>query len=92
MEAELRKDNLNPTTNLIYSLTRYLEDQSPMSLYIPNKPLLFKMMKACVGVNRIEELWIYQESDSALLDKCMKRGIHSHLHFKREKVKVTSIE
>ena len=47
------------TANLIYGLSRYEEDYSPMSLYIPNKPLLFKMMKACVGVNRIEELWIY---------------------------------
>jgi hypothetical protein len=27
----------------------------------PSKPLLFKMMRACVSVYHIEDLWIYKE-------------------------------
>ena len=33
-----------------------------MCVYIPNRPLLFKMMKACIGVKRIQDLWMYSES------------------------------
>ena len=40
-------------SNLTYSLDRYQEEFSPMCLYIPNTPLMFKMMKACIGVERV---------------------------------------
>ena len=45
--------------NLVYDLKRYSEDYSPMCVYIPNRPLMFKMMKACIGVERVQDLWMY---------------------------------
>ena len=54
----LLKENI---TDCTYNINRYHEDQSPMLVYIPNKPLIFKMMKACIGIDKVEDLWIYHK-------------------------------
>ena len=46
-------------SNLIYDVDRYLEEMSPMCVYIPSRELIFKMMRACVGCTKVEDLWIY---------------------------------
>ena len=30
-----------------------------LSFAIPSRILLFKMMRACIGVNNVQDLWIY---------------------------------
>jgi hypothetical protein len=42
---------------LVYRGARYEEDRSPNMLIIPSRMVLFKIMRACVGVNKKEDLW-----------------------------------
>jgi len=34
----------------VYPMKRYLKDQSPLCLYIPNRDILFKIMRGCIDV------------------------------------------
>ena len=45
-----------PTCNddLVYRADRYMDGNSPCVIYIPSKLLLFKLMRSCIGVNKIE--------------------------------------
>ncbi len=36
--------------DLVYHESRYIKGNSPNLLYYPSKQLLFKIMKACVGI------------------------------------------
>ena len=36
--------------DLVYEECRYVEKYSPYCIYIPKKDLMFKMMRACIGV------------------------------------------
>ena len=45
--------------DLVYPVARYHDDRSPMCLYIPSALTLFKLMRACIGVETIAELWIH---------------------------------
>jgi hypothetical protein len=56
------------THNLVYHTARYLNDSSPMCVYIPSKEILFKMMKACIGVDKPQDLWIYNEEITPLIN------------------------
>ena len=47
-------------TSLVYPIARYQEDQSPTSIYMPHKTVLFSMMKACIGIEEVRDLWIFQ--------------------------------
>lgn len=47
------------TCSLTYPPARYHEDHSPMCIYIPSNQVLFKMMRAAIGVSRAEDTWIY---------------------------------
>ena len=51
--------------NLVYNIERYLEENSPMCVYIPSKLVLLKMMRACLGIERVEDLWIYHKDHSS---------------------------
>ena len=51
---------------LIYAQDRYHEDNSPSQVFIPAKEVLLKMMKACIGVENIYEVWIYDDTDRGL--------------------------
>ena len=50
-----------------YQISRYHEDWSPMAVYIPSNDVLFKMMRATIGVTRVEDLWIYNPGYSSYL-------------------------
>lgn len=43
--------------NLVYPATRYRQGQSPNSMYIPGRHLLFKMMRATLGCRTEKDLW-----------------------------------
>ena len=32
-------------------------------MYMPSDYLLFKMMKACIGIEKKEHLWVYEEQE-----------------------------
>jgi len=44
---------------LVYHESRYDYDESPAILYIPSKLVMLKMMRACIGVDKKENLWMY---------------------------------
>ena len=48
--------------DISYDPSRYDEIMSPMCVTIPHRDVLLKMMKACVGVEEIKDLWIYNQS------------------------------
>ena len=45
-----------------------MEDCSPMCVYIPSNEVMFKMMKACLEVEKVEDLWMYSEKYSKMVD------------------------
>ena len=47
---------------LIYHESRYNDLNSPIAVWIPSKLVLIKMMRACIGVDKVENLWIYRAS------------------------------
>ena len=50
------------TVDISYDPQRYDEVCSPMCVLVPHRDVLFKMMKACVGVEKVQDLWMYNES------------------------------
>lgn len=42
-----------------YSLDRMLLGYSPLMKYMPTDQLLFKMMKAGIGCESIDDTWVY---------------------------------
>lgn len=48
---------------LIYHESRYYYDSSPMTIFIPSKLIMIKIMRACIGIDRVENLWIYDYSE-----------------------------
>jgi len=55
--------------NLVYHLHRYIDDCSPMCVYLPSNEVMFKMMKACLYVQRVEDLWIYQAPKDEIISE-----------------------
>ena len=45
---------------MIYGRTRYIDGFSPYVIYIPNKEIMLKLMRAAVGVTDESELLINQ--------------------------------
>ena len=43
---------------LVYPPSRIVTEYSPLVIFIPNRVVLVKMMRACLGVQTEEELWI----------------------------------
>ena len=43
--------------DLVYRSDRYAEDFSPYVIYYPSKLVLFKLMRACIGVTNEDDLW-----------------------------------
>ena len=54
---------------LAYKIGRYNDDESPTCIYLPTRQLLFKMMRACIGVEEPEELWIYNSATGFTVDE-----------------------
>ena len=36
---------------------------SPHLLYFPSRPMMFKIMRACIGIHEVEELWYMELED-----------------------------
>lgn len=49
--------------DLVYHESRYREEFSPYVVYIPTDDIMFKLMRACLGCSKIEDLWIYQNDN-----------------------------
>ena len=43
--------------DLVYRGDRYVKEYSPKVIYFPSKMCLFKIMRACIGVDDPKELW-----------------------------------
>ena len=43
--------------DFVYPDSRYVEGRSPYCIYIPNKEIMFKMMRACITVKEPTDLW-----------------------------------
>ena len=50
-------EDLGGTHDLIYCRERLTPLMSPLVNYIPSREITFKLMLACVGCTRTEELW-----------------------------------
>ena len=46
--------------DLVYRIDRYNEENSPVVTYFPSKLVLYKLMRACIGVESEEDLWCYK--------------------------------
>ena len=64
-DKELVKKVLNDSSHFMYPEERTVGVDSPMMIYFPNKALMFKIMRACIGINKIEDLWISNNNDDA---------------------------
>ena len=49
--------------DLVYSQGRYSPDYSPSVIYIPKKAIMFKLARACLACQSVDELWFYVEND-----------------------------
>jgi len=58
---KLALTDASETCNLTYNKRRYFPADSINCVYIPSNELLFKMMRACVGCEKVEDLWIYDK-------------------------------
>ena len=43
--------------DLTYHESRFMDDNSPKCLYLPSRFVMFKIMRACVDVTKVDELW-----------------------------------
>lgn len=55
--------------DLLYPENRYIEDQVPLHIYIPRKEIMFKLMRACIDVEKPEDLWIYAKTPQTKVSK-----------------------
>ena len=46
---------------LVYPESRYTSEQSPAPIYLPTNELLLAMMRACIYVEKPEQLWINRQ-------------------------------
>ena len=44
-------------TSLVYHKSRFEEDYIPRIVFIPNKKVMFTIMRHCLGVSQVEDLW-----------------------------------
>ena len=58
-EEKMESEFVIPVTeeDLVYRENRYIYKDSPNMLYFPSKMLLFKIMRACIGIDIAEDLW-----------------------------------
>ena len=44
-------------SDFVYPMPRMVFGLSPTTIIMPSKKMLFKLMRACIGVSSLEELW-----------------------------------
>ena len=57
MEVNFSIPDIHKEIPLVYREERYIKGNSPNSLYIPSKLVLFKIMRACIGILDKNKLW-----------------------------------
>jgi hypothetical protein len=64
----LQKNSQDPErrVDLVYPEQRYAAHYPPLSIYIPTDEVMFALMKACVGADQPQDLWIFDDSDQIL--------------------------
>jgi hypothetical protein len=48
--------------DFVYADSRYRKDNSPNCIYIPSKKVMLKIMRACIGITDVKELWYQYET------------------------------
>ena len=48
---------------LVYANERYVRENSPHTIYIPSRMVLFKIMRACIDISYPEYLWFSMNED-----------------------------
>jgi hypothetical protein len=43
----------------VYQDHRYTPDHSPFMIYIPSRHVMVKLMRSCLGIQSLDEFWIY---------------------------------
>ena len=56
--SSIDQEFLKNKEDLVYAPSRYVAEHSPIVIYLPNKSVMVKIMRACLGVNDLDELWI----------------------------------
>lgn len=59
---EKMDSNILEKSGMAYADSLYVSDRSPMCIYMPSNEVLFKLMRACIGCEKIEDLWIYDNN------------------------------
>jgi hypothetical protein len=57
--SSVEPELLHDRQDLVYPPSRYRNEASPAMLFLPSKQMILKMMRACMGVTRIQDLWLY---------------------------------
>ena len=47
--------------------------RSPFSRYIPSRALMFKLMRACIGITNIEDIWYLKLEKKITIEKCASK-------------------
>ena len=47
----------------VYKASRYFEETCPLCLYIPNRDIMFKFMRACIKVEDPMEMWCFSDDE-----------------------------
>jgi hypothetical protein len=52
--------NSDDYVDLVYNLNNLTCGYSPQCLLIPTNEVMFKLMRACVGIHSVQDLWFNQ--------------------------------
>jgi hypothetical protein len=55
--VDLDRENPENYFDLVYELKRMNQKNSPLCIIAPSNEILFKMMRACIGVYSEDDLW-----------------------------------
>jgi hypothetical protein len=59
----------NSIDDWVYPESRLVKGLSPYAIYIPNKEIMLKMMRACIQVKSPEDLWFNTDADVSKHDE-----------------------
>ena len=51
----------------VYPRSRYKSYEAPHLLYIPNREIMFKIMRASINLHTVENLWIYDFNNPVIM-------------------------
>ena len=60
----------NKRIAMVYPKERYNEGNSPYTIYIPSKDIMFKLMRACIHAEDPTDLWFWNHKK----DRIWRRG------------------